>query len=153
MPQHIARWNPSRMVWETDELDLFSGLSVPYSATFATSGTTRNGRLLPLPPSAPATDASECSSSRTTPEPLLFPTPVAQPSANTPENHLRKKPGCSRVTDLSILVENDLMESGGKLLLTPSVADGMGGHLTRSGSRSDEPLLPGVARAATEGKL
>lgn len=39
------------------------------------------------------------------------------------------------------------------LLPTPSVADGMGGHLTRSGARSDELLLPGVARAYAEGAL
>lgn len=32
------------------------------------------------------------------------------------------------------------------LLQTPSVADALGGHLTRSGARSDEPLLPGQAR-------
>jgi DNA (cytosine-5)-methyltransferase 1 len=32
------------------------------------------------------------------------------------------------------------------LLPTPSVADGTGGHLTRSGDRSDELLLPGVAK-------
>lgn len=103
MPKPIARWNPNRMLWETDELDLFSGLSEPYSATFATSGMTRNGALLPLPKSAPATSGSESSSSQ--------------------------------------------------LLLTPSVADGMGGHATRSGDRGDELLLPGVAKAAAEGKL
>lgn len=39
------------------------------------------------------------------------------------------------------------------LLPTPSVADGMGGHLTRSGARSDELLLPGVAKAYAEGAL
>lgn len=39
------------------------------------------------------------------------------------------------------------------LLPTPSVADGEGGHLTRSGSRSGELLLPGVARAAALGEL
>lgn len=33
-----------------------------------------------------------------------------------------------------------------QLLPTPSVADAMGGHLTRSGARSGELLLPGVAR-------
>jgi DNA (cytosine-5)-methyltransferase 1 len=32
------------------------------------------------------------------------------------------------------------------LFPTPSVADGLGGHLTRSGARSDELLLPGVAK-------
>jgi len=33
-----------------------------------------------------------------------------------------------------------------RLLPTPSVADSMGGHLTRSGDRSNELLLPGVAK-------
>ena len=44
---------------------------------------------------------------------LVLPTPMAQHSGNTPENHLRKKPGCKRVTDLAILVENGLLASGG----------------------------------------
>ena len=39
------------------------------------------------------------------------------------------------------------------LLPTPSVADAMGGHLTRSGDRSTELLLPGVARAHARGEL
>ncbi|MDO3110050.1 DNA cytosine methyltransferase [Mycobacteroides abscessus] len=39
------------------------------------------------------------------------------------------------------------------LLPTPSVADGTGGHLSRSGARSDELLLPGVAKAYAEGAL
>ena len=55
---------------------------------------------------------------------MLLPTPVAQPSGNTPENHLRKKPGRQVVTDLAILLENDLLETGGKLLPTPKAGDG-----------------------------
>lgn len=39
------------------------------------------------------------------------------------------------------------------LLPTPSAADGGGGHLTRSGTRSSELLLPGVARAYASGDL
>ncbi|BBB42899.1 DNA cytosine methyltransferase [Mycobacteroides abscessus] len=39
------------------------------------------------------------------------------------------------------------------LLPTPSVADGMGGHLSRSGARSNELLLPGVAKAYADGAL
>lgn len=35
------------------------------------------------------------------------------------------------------------------LLPTPSVADGMGGHVTRGGNRSTELLLPGIAQALT----
>jgi len=44
----------------------------------------------------------------------LLPTPVAQPSGNSPEDHLRKKPGRQIVTDLAIIVENDLISSGGR---------------------------------------
>nr|DAO84326.1 MAG TPA: Cytosine specific methyltransferase [Caudoviricetes sp.] len=48
----------------------------------------------------------------------MLPTPVAQPSGNSPEAHLRKKPGRERITDLAILVENGLLATGG-LLPTP----------------------------------
>lgn len=48
----------------------------------------------------------------------LLPTPVAQPSGNSPTEHLRKKPGRDRVTDLAIIVENNLLPTGG-LLPTP----------------------------------
>lgn len=48
----------------------------------------------------------------------LLPTPVAQPSGNNPSEHLRKKPGRERVTDLAIIVENNLLPTGG-LLPTP----------------------------------
>lgn len=77
----------------------------------------------------------------------LLPTPVAQPSGNTPEEHLRKKPGREKVTDLAILTENGLIETGGKLLPTPTVGMTQGGSRTRSGQRSGELLLPGVAES------
>jgi hypothetical protein len=76
----------------------------------------------------------------------LLPTPVSSPPGGTPENHLRKKPGRNVVTDLAMLLENDLLESGGKLLPTPTVGMMMGGSETRSGSRNGEKLLPGVAK-------
>lgn len=114
----------------------------------------------------------------------LLPTPVTQPSGNTPEEHLRKKPGRKIVTDLAILVENGLLATGGRLLPTrrsargasgtetmyalgatrddtgdlqgnvilmptPQVADATGGHASRSGDRSGELLLPGLAREMT----
>lgn len=63
------------MVWETETLSLFSAHSEPFSATFPTSGMTRNGALLPLPTSAPRTDVSGCSSSRIPDE--MMPTPRA----------------------------------------------------------------------------
>jgi hypothetical protein len=101
MPVPIARWNPQRMIWETDQIDLFSGLSEPYSETFATSGVMRpDGSLWPLPQSALPIAASEF---------LLLPSPVAQQSGSTPEEHLARKPGRTQVTDLAIIVEHGLM--------------------------------------------
>ncbi|MBG6085846.1 hypothetical protein IW252_002613 [Zhihengliuella flava] len=83
----------------------------------------------------------------------LLPTPCAQPSGNAPENHLWKKPGRTQVTDLAIMAENGLIETGGKLLPTPTVGMTQGGNRTRSGDRSDELLLNGAAEAIAEGKL
>ena len=64
----------------------------------------------------------------------LLPTPVADNSRGLPQ------PG----TDFQSLPN---VVCALPLLPTPSVADGMGGHLTRSGDRSNELLLPGVAKA------
>ena len=69
MPQHIATWNPTTQLWETDQIDLFSGRSEPFSATFPTSGMTRSGQLWPLPMSAHRIGGNEYSS--------LLPTPAA----------------------------------------------------------------------------
>lgn len=41
----------------------------------------------------------------------------------------------------------------GALLPSPSASDASGGHLSRSGERADELLLPGLAKAQTQGKL
>ncbi|SKT67454.1 Uncharacterised protein [Mycobacteroides abscessus subsp. abscessus] len=64
----IAQWNPVRMIWETDQADLFCEQREPYSETWPTSGTTRNGQLLPLPTSEHRTAANGSS---------LLPTPRA----------------------------------------------------------------------------
>lgn len=69
-------------------------------------------------------------------EHLLLPTPVAQHSGNTPENHLRKKPGRKVVTDLAILTENGLLESGGQIGASTS-------QLSADGSTSLDVQLPG----------
>jgi len=53
----------------------------------------------------------------------LLPTPVAQPSGNSPQVHLRKKPGRQQVTDLAIIAENGLLSTGGQLLPTPTAMD------------------------------
>lgn len=87
----------------------------------------------------------------------LLPTPVAQPSGNSPSEHLRKKPGRERVTDLAIIVENNLLptpqatyaprsspgygpnlhEVASELLPTPKAGDGVMG-LPRTSGRPPE---------------
>jgi DNA (cytosine-5)-methyltransferase 1 len=45
----------------------------------------------------------------------LLPTPAAHDSGNTPEQHLRKKPGREVVTSLQVLIEHDLIPTGGRI--------------------------------------
>lgn len=45
----------------------------------------------------------------------LLPTPAANDSHNSPEVHLRKKPGRSQVTSLQIIAEHGLFPTGGRL--------------------------------------
>jgi DNA (cytosine-5)-methyltransferase 1 len=70
----------------------------------------------------------------------LLPTPTATPYGNN------QSPSAGAAVRPSL----DSLASSGALLPTPSVADGMGGHATRSGARSHELLLPGVAKALSE---
>jgi DNA (cytosine-5)-methyltransferase 1 len=84
-------------------------------------------------------DADGRARERATPGHLsLLPTTVAQPSGNSPEEHLRKKPGSEVVTDLAIIAENGLIESGGKLLPTPDAYSG-----SRGGSQHPEKRRDG----------
>jgi DNA (cytosine-5)-methyltransferase 1 len=66
----------------------------------------------------------------------LLPTPEAKNSHAGPDYARMKRDG-SGGHDLVTAIA---------LLPTPQAADGMGGHLTRSGNRSGEVLLPGAAR-------
>lgn len=72
----------------------------------------------------------------------LLPTPVASPSGNSPEEHLRKKPGRKVVTDLAIMAENDLIRTGG-MLPTPTAADS---GASGGSSPSDVTLTDAVVR-------
>ena len=76
----------------------------------------------------------------------LLPTPCAQPSGNSPEDHLRKKPGRDRVTDLAIIAENGLMANGGRLLPTPRASDGEKGGPNQRGSKGDLTISSVVHR-------
>ena len=57
--QQRIEWNPTRQLWETEAVDLFSEQQEPFSETWPTSGMTRSGRLLPLPTWAHPTGGNE----------------------------------------------------------------------------------------------
>lgn len=69
---------------------------------------------------------------------LFLPTPVASPSGNSPEEHLRKKPGRTQVTDLSIIATHNLFPTGGKALPTPKASDGDFGTPRTSGRPAEK---------------
>ena len=52
-------WNPKRELWETTQMDLFSAAQEPFSETWPTSGSMRNGRLFPRPPLEPPTGEND----------------------------------------------------------------------------------------------
>lgn len=91
--------------------------SIEFSETWPRTGSMRSGRVFERPTLVPHITANGCSSLS------MLPTPVAQPSGNSPEAHLRKKPGRTQVTDLAILVENGLIATGGRVLPTPRTTD------------------------------
>ena len=123
MPSPFATWNPERDIWEINQGDLFSGRLGAFSGTWPRSGMTLNGCAFERPMSELAIDASESSLPHTprdsggaaSEDMTLLPTPMAQQSGNSPQDHLAKKPGRTRVTDLGIMVANDLLRSGGRL--------------------------------------
>jgi len=77
------------------------------------SGNLQSAVLLPTPTTQPTTGNGHARDLRSETVALL-PTPAAHDSGNTPENHLRKKPGRAVVTSLQVLVDHDLIATGGR---------------------------------------
>ena len=94
---------PSSKTWQAT----FHSDSTLFSGILPKSGMVSGGQLQELPPLERHTDENACS--------LLLPTPVASDTGNTPENHLRKKPGRKQVTSLRIILEYGLLKFGGRL--------------------------------------
>jgi hypothetical protein len=72
----------------------------------------------------------------------LLKTPTAQLATNGGSQDPAKRRDGGHGPTLADQVEHELLP-------TPSVADGTGGHLSRSGDRSAELLLPGIAKSLT----
>ena len=68
MPEPIARWNPNRECWETEQLDLLSGQPDVWQETWPQSGMTVAGQLYAHPTQAHHTNA---------PDSFLLATPTA----------------------------------------------------------------------------
>ena len=148
MPQHIATWNPTTQLWETDQIDLFSGHSEPYSATFPTSGMTRSGRLFPLPMSGHRIGGSESSSLPQLPTPrrtdFQGKDSVGEwtrhsPSLDAVKFHFPALTGSDVNTPPPSVTETTSPQSSSKptLMPTPRASDGTEGGPNQRGSSGD----------------
>jgi hypothetical protein len=127
VPTPIARWNPARSVWETNET-LICGHSDVWSETWMSSGTWADGLVYELPMSVPPTEGSASSS-----PPGLLPMPKATDGTKGGPNQ-RGSSG-----DLT------LPSAAVQLLPTPRTTDGNGaGHHGTGGMdlRTTVTLLP-----------
>lgn len=163
-------WNPTRQVWETEQADLFSGQREPYSATWPTSGMTRNGRLLPLPMSGHRIGENECSSSPKLPTPKahdgVFGTPRTSGRPIEKSTHLQTIVGLLSAPNLNLDAvtphfagrvdtnsgciatgSDDALNHANaqaSLLPTPRATDGMKGGPNQRGSSGDLMLPSAV---------
>ena len=61
MQEPIARWNQNRQCWETNQLDLLSGLQAVWQETWPQSGIAARGVLYELPVQEPLTREQDSS--------------------------------------------------------------------------------------------
>ena len=127
-----AAWDENRDIWVSPERLCRDGHQLPFSTVWPTAGACLAGEVRsvatpPLPPApGPLLHTPRATRGGSSTENLgmilterLLPTPVASPSHNSPQAHLRKKPGRTVATDLEIIVDNGLLATGGKI---PSAA-------------------------------
>lgn len=104
--------------------------------------------LLPTPTTAP--DTGNGHARNLGKEVQLLPTPTAKDSAASGGS----TPSDVTLTDAVVRTRLGTVPNPRHALLpTPQVADAMGGHANRSGARSDELLLPGLARKVQQDEL
>jgi hypothetical protein len=162
VPKPVAIWNSARDVWETPQTEgLFCEHLDVYSETFPTSGMTVNGAAYELPTWEPRTGDTGSLS--------LLPTVTASEATGAGSGPA-KTGGDNLRTAVTLLPsprasegekggpnmrgsKGDLMLSSAvhRLLPTPTVGMTQGGNKARSGARSGELLLNGVAEAISTG--
>lgn len=161
MPTPIARWNRARDVWETSQQAICGHLAV-YSETFPNSGMTHAGMAYELPTSAPHTDDSASS---------LLPTPTTRdhkganqrgddscltgallptPSASVANDGEGTETWLARRERVKETAHNGNgmgmpLTIAVQLLPTPSAQLANDSQTHRSGARSNELLLTGLA--------
>jgi hypothetical protein len=133
-PPPFARYDPASCCWKTCSDTSLWDLELS-SVTWPRRGSMRNGSCYERPMSAPPTDGRASLSLLPTPRTsdtngagqhgtggqdlrtaiALLPTPAAHDSGNSPEAHLRKKPGREQVTSLQVIVDHGLLSSGGRI--------------------------------------
>jgi hypothetical protein len=104
VPKRIATWNPTRGIWEdpNGSIDLLSGHSEPFSATWPISGMTRSGSAFERPTPALLMAASASSSSH------MLPTPEAKLGDSGPDYARASREG-SGGDDLTTTVFRQLL--------------------------------------------
>lgn len=136
-PVPLATWNPARGVWETPQVSLLCGHSVPYSDPWPTSGTTRSGSCFAPPTSEPRTGASGPSSRPGPPETLLK-TPTSNIGKNGGSQHPAKRKSGGHGPNLADEVE-------WLLLPTPKASDGIKGSPNQRHGNGDMTLPSAAA--------
>src|SRR5581483_5726033 len=141
--KHYARWNPQRMVWETETLSLFCEDSEPFSETWPTSGSMRTGAVYPLQRSGPATSGGGFS---------LLPSPKS--SARSSRQAMTQKhwsaPGLEQAIEIAQGILPREFDSWAEvpgasgLLPTPCATDGTKGGPNQRGSSGDLMLSSAV---------
>lgn len=135
-PVPLATWNPARGVWETPQVSLLCGHSVPYSDPWPNSGTTRSGSCFAPPTSEPRTGASGPSWRPGPPETLLK-TPTSNIGRNGGSQHPAKRKSGGHGPNLADEVE--------WLLPTPKASDGVKGSPNQRHGNGDMTLPSAAA--------
>ncbi len=126
LSESLTRWDRASSSWRTSA-GLFDSEPPIFSGDWPTSGSMRSGACFRARESAPLTDGSACS---------FWPTATAGDAASTSASPYSTESGRHSGTTLT---------DAQRAWPTPSVADTTGGRKARSGARSNELLLNGLA--------